>query len=769
MRFTIRQNSERSASADPVMLRALGLPHGGIIRVGDTHVKVVGAQVDNSTELMMNAQMIANAGVRTGTSVDVNRAILSPAEVVRFSDETIDARLLARAAQGQPVTQGDVLVIDGGYLDGGGDDIKLKVAAVEPAGAGIIAARTRFASGENEAVTAPASDVADGQAKADAAAKTAREQSAAAFDTTVPDAFSLKLGAQPNTRTAQETLEELEADLKGNQSGSNISETLPSASRKASPKTSRKEAGNAKKAAAKTAGHKGAETQNQSSTLSTADALLAGLDNEVELMAGWFSLLANADDLATAWKIPAVAGMLLEGPNGCGKSELVAEAAQRSATEVVEVDIGRVFKPERLLDRLSEALNSAHGPRVIFVDRLESLTGDDALSTFRTQFIAVLRWFLEEVAAKAQVVCVLGVDSVAELHESISKSELLPRVISIPPPDQNRREKLFEAAFAAVPGGGDLDFKRLANLSSGFSGADVLASVVHASAMVSNSDESLTTELVAEAVKSTTPSLGSVPMGEITGFGFEKVANLDTVKQRLTEAVIWPMTQPERFERLGIEPPKGILLYGPPGTGKTFVIKALAHEAGCAFFAVKGAELLDKYVGESERAVRSVFSRARDASPSIIFFDEFDALAPVRGRSSSTVSDQVVAALLTEIDGVADRGQVAVIAATNRKDLIDGALLRAGRFETHIELGLPVKSARLALLKITDVNLAEEVDREELAEATEGLSFADLTGVLREAALATLRRDESATEVGWQDLRSALELFENRRQINDSN
>jgi len=374
-----------------------------------------------------------------------------------------------------------------------------------------------------------------------------------------------------------------------------------------------------------------------------------------------------------------------------------------------------------------------------------------------------LRWFLEEVAAKPQVVCVLGVDAVADLHSSIAKSPLLPRVVSIPPPDLDRRQRLFEAAFSRVPGAADVDSHRLATLSAGYSGADVLATVVHASSMVTKDNAALTTDIAVEALEATTPSLGSVPMGEITGFGFEKVANLTDVKQRLTEAVIWPMTQPERYERLGIEPPKGILLYGPPGTGKTFVVKALAHEAGSAFFAVKGAELLDKYVGESERAVRTVFSRARDAAPSIIFFDEFDALAPVRGNSSSSVSDQVVAALLTEIDGVSDRGQVSVIAATNRKDLIDGALLRAGRFESHIELGLPVKSARLALLSITDVNLAEDVDREKLAEETDGLSFADLTGVLREAALATLRRDETATEVTWADLESALKLFKDRR------
>ena len=230
-------------------------------------------------------------------------------------------------------------------------------------------------------------------------------------------------------------------------------------------------------------------------------------------------------------------------------------------------------------------------------------------------------------------------------------------------------------------------------------------------------------------------------------------------KQRLTEAVMWPLQEPERFARLGIDPPRGVLLYGPPGTGKTFIIKALANEAGAAFFSVKGAELLDKYVGESERAVRDVFARARATAPSIIFFDEFDALAPVRGSSSTSVSDSVVAALLTELDGLSDRGQVAVIAATNRRDLIDPALLRAGRFESHLLIDLPVAEARLALLRITDVPLAADVDLEQLAEDTDGLSFADLAGVLREAALHALRNDTDASSVNDTDIRTALGRF----------
>ncbi|MEE9534516.1 MAG: ATP-binding protein, partial [Acidimicrobiia bacterium] len=230
--------------------------------------------------------------------------------------------------------------------------------------------------------------------------------------------------------------------------------------------------------------------------------------------------------------------------------------------------------------------------------------------------------------------------------------------------------------------------------------------------------------------------------------------------QRLTEAVIWPIQNPERFESMGIEPPRGLLLHGPPGTGKTYVTRALAHEAGAAFFSVKGAELLDKFVGESERGVRELFARARSVAPSIIFFDEFDALAPVRGNSNNSVTDSVVASLLTEIDGVADRGDVVVVAATNRKDLIDPALLRGGRLETHILLDLPPKEGRLALLEITDVPFADDVDLDQLAEVTEGLSFADLTSLLREAALNVLRTDAEALEVTWADLEVALTRFD---------
>jgi transitional endoplasmic reticulum ATPase len=390
---------------------------------------------------------------------------------------------------------------------------------------------------------------------------------------------------------------------------------------------------------------------------------------------------------------------------------------------------------------------------VVFVDRMDAVAGPDGM--FRTQVAAIMRWFLDAIAERARVACVLGASSALRLHPGIANTPLLPRTLTVPPPDLRRREMLFQAALARVPSS-DIDFSTLASRTAGFSGADILSAVLQASALVAGSGGTLTTAQLETAVRDTTPSLGTASLGEIPAYGFDRVANLAEVKQRLTESVIWQMTEPERFARLGIEPPRGMLLHGPPGTGKTYVIRALAHEAGAAFFTIKGAELLDKWVGESERAVREVFARARAVAPAILFFDEIDALAPVRGNSTNSVTDSVVAALLTEMDGVGQRGDVFVIGATNRMDLVDPALLRAGRLETHLYLGLPEAEARRAFFSISDVPFADDVDLERIITATEGRSFADLSGMLREAALQALRRDGAAMAVTADDLERAV-------------
>jgi transitional endoplasmic reticulum ATPase len=658
MRLTIRPGTDPIARADATLLAAMGLPGGGVARVGRTHVLVRPGDAGSPTALLLGERAAANAGVAAGQAVAVTRANLPQAMRVILDADALplDARHLARALQGLPVTAGDTVAVDPSYAPG--DEVETKpitvgVLEVMPAPAGLVGAAT---------VVGPRGE---------------REQAL----------------RHPEGAVAGE-----------------------------GP--------------------------------STAEALLAGLDAEVETLAGWLKLLTSPEDLPAAWGLPRVAGVVLEGPAGCGKSELVAAAAARAGARVEEVTLEMVFKAERLLDLLEKAVRSAVPPVVLFVDRLDAVAGEDGL--FRTQAAAILRWFLDTVAGKPGVACVLGVGSAAGLGAAVTGSPLLPRRLVIPPPSLERRRLLLTAALRRVPSE-KIDFEALAARSAGFSGADIVSAVVHASALLAAGKGPLTTAAVLEAIAGTTPSLGSVPTGEMPAHGFDRVADLAEVKQRLTEAVVWPITDPDRFRRLGITPPRGLLLYGPPGTGKTFVVRALAHEAGAAFFSVKGAELLDKYVGESERAVREVFARARAAAPSILFFDELDALCPVRGRSTTTVTDTVVAAMLTEMDGVAERGDVVVIGATNRMDLIDPALLRPGRFEAHIELALPNTEARQALLGLSDIPFAEDVDLDALAGKTEGLSFADITGMLREAALEALRRDPKAMKVGKAEIKKALE------------
>ena len=482
----------------------------------------------------------------------------------------------------------------------------------------------------------------------------------------------------------------------------------------------------------------------QGETISTADALLTGLDTELETLVGWVTLLTSRSDLPGSWGLPSVAGVIVEGPAGCGRSELVSAAAATAGVAVEEVSLDLVFKPERLLSLLERAVKDSPSPVVLFIDRLDAIAGGEGM--FKNQVAAIMHWFLDAVARRPGMACVLGVRNAASLGDDLAKTALLPRSLSVPPPDLERRRRLFEAALARVPTT-DIDFERLASRTAGFSGADIVSAVLQASAGAAGSGDPVAQEALEAAIDETTPSLGGAPSGEIPGYGFDRVANLTEVKQRLTEAVLWQMQDPDRFTRLGIEPPRGLLVYGPPGTGKTYVIRALAHESGAAFFPIKGAELLDKWVGESERAVREVFARARAVAPAILFFDEIDALAPIRGNSTNSVTDSVVAALLTEMDGVSDRGDVFVIGATNRRDLIDPALLRPGRLEVQLHLGLPAPESRRAFFEISDVPFADDVDLDDLVALTEGLSFADMSGLLREAALIALRRDPTAITV----------------------
>jgi transitional endoplasmic reticulum ATPase len=650
MRFIVQPGTDPVAHADATLLKAMGLPGGGVISLGETHCLVSPAEVPSPNVLLVGPRTRSNADIAYGSSIDVDRALIPEARrVIVDAVEGLDTRHLSWSLQGNVVSEGDVALVHPWFGDSAGEMVEVRVRSVEPNHTGLVGSRTLVA---------------------------------------------LEDGAI------------------------------------------------------------GVEVESDTDALSIAQALITGLDDELETLTGWLTLLTSPGDLPRSWGLPEVAGVMLDGPSGVGKAELVAAAAAAAGCRVHEVAVDMVFKPDRLLDLLETAVRQTPTPAVVYIDKIDAIAGEEAM--FRNQVAAIMRWFLDAVAEKPGLAVTLGASTTANLAGDLASSPLLPRTMTIPPPDTARRALLFEAGLGRVPTDDDIDTAYLATRTAGFSGADVVIAVLEASARAARTGEPVSQDDLEAAIETTTPSLGTVPVGEIPTYGFERVADLVEVKQRLTESVIWQMQDPDRFSRLGVDPPKGLLLYGPPGTGKTYVIRALAHESGAAFFPIKGAELLDKWVGESERAVREAFSRARALAPSILFFDELDALAPIRGRSTSTVTDSVVAALLTEIDGVSDRGDVFVIGATNRRDLVDPALLRPGRFEIHLHLDLPEPEARRAFFDVAEVPFAEDVDFTALVEASGGRSFADLAGILREAALTALRRDPSAITVTDADLDAAI-------------
>ena len=313
----------------------------------------------------------------------------------------------------------------------------------------------------------------------------------------------------------------------------------------------------------------------------------------------------------------------------------------------------------------------------------------------------------------------------------------------------------------------DLDLGEIAERTPGFVVADLSALVreaaLRAAARASEDEKppTLTQDDLTGALTVIRPLSRSateeVAVGSVT---LDDVGDMADTKQALTEAVLWPLQHPETFERLGVEPPRGVLLYGPPGCGKTFVVRALASSGRLSVHAVKGAELMDKWVGASEKAVRELFRRARDSAPSLVFLDEIDALAPRRGQSfDSGVTDRVVAALLTELDGIEPLRDVVVLGATNRPDLIDPALLRPGRLEKLVFVEPPDADARREILRTAgkSIPLSDDVDLDALAGELDGYSAADCVALLREAALTAMRRSIDAADVTAADVAKARE------------
>ncbi|MEU0078006.1 AAA family ATPase [Micromonospora tulbaghiae] len=447
-------------------------------------------------------------------------------------------------------------------------------------------------------------------------------------------------------------------------------------------------------------------------------------------------------------------GVLVEGPAGSGKSALVRAVAAR-----VGAGVRPLWAPElaalsndAAARRLREAASAvrAGGPAVLLVTDVESIAPADEPGPLATVFRQVVA---ETLRAGAAVVCTSGRPEAVD--PALRGPDLLALRITVPLPDAALRREQLTVLTREVPLAGDVRLDEVAARTPGFVAADLAALVREAGVRAALRQKTAETPTVAmadftaalEVVRPTTMSASTLELASVT---LDDVGGLHEVKQTLTESVLWPLTYADTFARLGVTPPRGVLLYGPPGCGKTYLVTALAGSGRANVLSVKGAELLSKWVGESERSVRELFRRARQAAPTLVFLDEVDALAPVRGQATDGgTTDRVVAALLTELDGVEALRNVVVVGATNRPELVDPALLRPGRLERLVYVPPPDGPARTEILRASarDVPLAPDVDLDALGAELDGFSAADCAALIREAALAAMRESLEASTV----------------------
>ncbi|WP_147127843.1 CDC48 family AAA ATPase [Sulfolobus acidocaldarius] len=461
-------------------------------------------------------------------------------------------------------------------------------------------------------------------------------------------------------------------------------------------------------------------------------------------------------------------GILLYGPPGTGKTLLARALANEIGAYFITVNGPEIMSKfygeseQRIREIFKEAEENA--PSIIFIDEIDAIAPkrEDVTGEVEKRVVAQLLTLMDGIKGRGRVIVIGATNRPDAIDPALRRPGRFDREIEIRPPDTKGRKDILQVHTRNMPITDDVDLDKLAEMTYGYIGADLAALAKEAAIYALrrfvdekklNLDQpTIPAEIIKElkvsmndflnALKSIQPSLLREVYVEVPKVNWNDIGGLDNVKQQLREAVEWPLRFPELFTKSGVTPPKGILLFGPPGTGKTMLAKAVATESGANFIAVRGPEILSKWVGESEKAIREIFRKARQAAPTVIFFDEIDSIAPIRGLSTdSGVTERIVNQLLAEMDGIVPLNKVVIIAATNRPDILDPALLRPGRFDRLIYVPPPDKTARFEILKVhtKNVPLAEDVSLEDIAEKAEGYTGADLEALVREATINAMR------------------------------
>ena len=483
---------------------------------------------------------------------------------------------------------------------------------------------------------------------------------------------------------------------------------------------------------------------------------IGGLDEELELVREMIELPLSEPEVFTRLGVDPPKGVLLHGPPGTGKTliaKAVANEVDATFLTVSGPEIMSKYKgesEEKLREKFEAAAEDA--PAIVFFDEIDSIAGkrDDG-GDVESRVVGQLLSLMDGLDARGDVIVIGATNRVDSLDPALRRGGRFDREIEIGVPGEAGRREVLDVHTRRMPLAEDVDIDALAARTHGFVGAD-LEGLGKEAAMTAlrrtrQAGEDLravevTREDFETAMTAVEPSAMREYVAEQPTTDFDDVGGLTAVKEQLKQAVTWPLRYGPLFDAADTTPPTGVLLHGPPGTGKTLLARAIAGESEVNFIQVRGPELLDRYVGESEKAVREVFERARQSAPAIIFFDEIDAIAGDRDSmgGDSGVGDRVVSQLLTELDRLSDTPNLVVLAATNRRESIDGALLRSGRLEQSIEVPNPDRATRKAVLDVhtRTMQLADDVDLDAVAASTEGASSADLTSICREASLLAI-------------------------------